>query len=213
MTESAQEKSRTAEISADGPHTETANKAVEQLQQLAQRSEGDWITVTCTSVEDTLSNSLKLTFEYHHKDETMTRTFSVPDSLPDSDVKQFLDSIDYSVHNIGLLEGDELWYNPVTDTLSDSPPSSLKRKTDSIRESVSVINNIELMKIVLSLIGAVVAYPLGYIFVMVVAYRDAKDEDVKVIDGFDVFMISLLGMLMLLLWFIVLKSVIGPLLV
>lgn len=115
-------------------------ETVQSLQELSQRSQGDWITVTCTKIEDVevehADQKIRFYFEYHHKDKRISRGYGVPDSLPNSDIKQFLDDIGYSIQNIGLLEGDELWYNPVEDTFADEPPSRVEQKIEHAKSNL-----------------------------------------------------------------------------
>lgn len=103
----------------------TDESAIDQLKELSQRSKGDWVTCTCTDVDG--EANITISFETHATSKQITRRFTVPESLPNSNIQQFLDRVDYSVENIELLEGEELWYNPVTDTIRDSPPTRLQK--------------------------------------------------------------------------------------
>jgi len=108
--------------------SETDSEAVDKLKTLAAQSEGVWVTVTCTDIRDTQADCLELEFEYHHKHGRITKFFQVPDSPKGSDIKQFLDDVGYSMQNMELLEGAELWYNPNTETFADSPPSWVAKR-------------------------------------------------------------------------------------
>lgn len=162
---------------------QTDNEAVQQLQHLDQRSQGDWITVTCTSVEsknrEYADREIRFVFEYHHKEKETTRQYEVPDSLPDSNVKNFLDSVGYSVQNVSLLEGDELWYNPVQDMFANEPPSTTTKLYEnivtSLRETIQS-RKVKQTRLLFEIIGGIFLLPLGCIVVTYFSYLDQKQK-------------------------------------
>jgi len=63
----------------------------------------------------------------HATDRTTQKPFEIPDALPNSEVKAFVDSLGYSIENVDLIEGDKLWYNTVTEEIRTEPPSKTSR--------------------------------------------------------------------------------------
>jgi len=127
--------------------TDESNDAVEQLKALSRRSYGNWVSCTCIEIDELNhhgQSGIVFRFEMHATDRTTQKSFEVPDSLPNSEIKAFLDDLGYAIENVDLIEGDELWYNTVTEAVHTEPPSTNGRLVYRCRQySPNLLNTLE----------------------------------------------------------------------
>jgi len=125
--------SEQSESSALDEIDEDANSAFDELAELDRRSHGQWVKGKCTRADDVSNTFDSHDIEYEFigfNDMEIVKQFEIPDVTEDSAIKEFLDTLGYSVQNAKMLEGDEFWLHVEKDSIRKELPSKWKLKCD-----------------------------------------------------------------------------------